>query len=161
MAARRGLYNVLAGEPLMTKIADCFMCQDNMFTDKGSQHPQKIAELGVSTAILNRDWQFFRGTTILVFQDHVTELHHLTTDLQHRFMDDASRMAAALEKTFPHAKLNHGLLGNTMPHLHWHIIVRRATDPDPKSTIWESDFPKVNQSHEDFEKTAAEICRNL
>ena len=145
----------------MTRIEDCFMCQDLMFTEKGSQHPQKIAELGVCTAILNRDWQFFRGTTILVFQDHVTELHHLTAQLQHRFMDDAARMSAALEMTFPDAKLNHGLFGNTMPHLHWHIIVRRATDPNPKSTIWESDFPTVIQSDEDFQKTATEIRRNL
>ena len=145
----------------MNKTEDCFMCQDSMFTERGNQYPQKIASLGVSTAILNRDWQFFRGTTLLVFQDHVTELHHLTPELQHRFMDDAARMAAALEKTFPYAKLNHGLFGNTTPHLHWHIIVRRATDPDPKSTIWESDFPKLTQSAEDFLKTAAEIRRNL
>ena len=145
----------------MPNIVVCFMCQDPMFTEKGSQYPQKIAELGVSTAILNRDWQFFRGTTILVYQNHVTELHHLTPELQHRFMDDAARMAAALEKTFPYTKFNHGLFGNTTPHLHWHIIIRRATDPDPKSTIWESDFSKLNESDADLRNTAAEIRRNL
>ena len=122
---------------------------------KGLPATSKIAELDVSTAILNRDWQFFRGTTILVFQDH------LTPELQHGFMDDAARMAAALEKTFPNTKLNHGLFGNTMPHLHWHIIVHRSTDPDPMSTIWESAFPKLIPSDEDFLNTAAEIRRNL
>ena len=75
--------------------------------------------------------------------------------------DDVGRMATALKQTYPDAKLNHGLYGNTMPHLHWHIIVRRATDPDPKSTIWETDYPKVPQSDKDFQKTAAEIRRNL
>jgi len=139
----------------------CFMCHDPMFTQNGGQHPQKIADLGVSTAILNRDWQFFRGTTILVFQDHVTELHHLAPHLQHRFMDDAARMAAALEKTFPESKLNHGLFGNTMPHLHWHIMIRRSTDPDPKTTIWEADFPKVIPSDEIFRNTAGEIRKHL
>jgi len=59
----------------MTKIADCFMCHDQMLNDKVSPRPQKIVDMDVCTAILNRDWQFFRGTTILVFQDHVTELH--------------------------------------------------------------------------------------
>ena len=145
----------------MNQTQDCFMCQDAMFTERGKQYPQKIAALGVSTAILNRDWQYFRGTTLLVFQDHVTELHHLTPELQHKFMDDAARVATALEKTFPNAKLNHGLFGNTTPHLHWHMIVRRATDPDPKSTIWESDFPKVILSSEEFLATAEEIRRNL
>ncbi len=141
------------------------MCQDPMFTEKdnekGSQYPQIIADLSVSTAILNRDWQYFRGTALLVFQDHLTELHHLSQDLQHRYMDDAAQLATALEKTFPNTKLNHGLFGNATPHLHWHIIVRRATDPNPISTIWESDFPKLTPSDEDFQITAEEIRRNL
>ena len=145
----------------MTKIADCFMCHDPMFTEKGRRHPQKIAELDVCVAILNRDWQFFRGTAILVFRDHVTELHHLRPEFQHRFMDDATRLAMALEKTFPGVKLNHGLFGNTMPHLHWHIIVRRGSDPDPKATIWESDIPVLEQSDQDFLQTAEEIRQNL
>jgi len=132
-----------------------------MFSETGSLHPQKIAELDDCTVILNRDWQFFKCTVILVFQDHVTELHHLSTELQSRFIADASRVASALEKTFPGTKLNHGLFGNTMPHLHWHMMVRRETDPDPKSTIWESPFPILEQSDRDFFDTAKIIQRNL
>jgi len=145
----------------MAKLADCSMCQDPIYAGKGGEHPRKIADLSVSTAVLNPNWQFFKGSTILVFQDHVTELHHLTPELQHRFTDDASRVAAALEKTFPGIKLNHGLMGNAMPHLHWHMMVRRATDPDPRLTIWELDFPKVELSDEEFREAAQEIRRNL
>ncbi len=145
----------------MAKLKGCFMCNDPMFTEEGSGHPQVIARLDVSTAMLNRDWQFFKGSTILVFQDHMKELHHLSTEMQHRFVDDAARMAAALEKTFPDIKLNHGLFGNTEPHLHWHMILRRETDPSPRTTIWEADFPNVPQSDEDFRSLAAEIRRNL
>ena len=107
--------------------------------------------------MVNRDWQFFKGSTILVFQDHVTELHHLPQELQRRFLEDVSRVAGALEKAFPGTKLNHGLFGNTMPHLHWHMIVRRQTDPDPKSTIWESPFPVLEQSDAAFLSIAEEI----
>ena len=78
-----------------------------------------------------------------------------------RLVKDFRPQALALEKTFSGVKLNHGLFGNTTPHLHWHIMVRRGTDPDPKSTIWESEFPVVEQSDEDFLKTAEEIRRNL
>ena len=128
---------------------------------EGQPTPPQIADLDVCTAILNSDWQFFRGTTLLVFQDHVTELHHLTSELQHRFMDDAARISVALEKTFPNAKLNHGLFGNTTPHLHWHITVRRETDPDPRATIWESPFPKLTPSDDELLMTAGEIRQNL
>ena len=132
-----------------------------MFLDEFSDHPQFIAKLGVSTAILNRDWQFFRGSTILVFQEHVTELHHVSHELQRLFVEDAARMATALDKTFPDIKLNHGLFGNTEPHLHWHMIVRRQTDPDPKSTIWESNFPILAQSDDDFRSLTTDIRQNL
>ena len=112
-------------------------------------------------ARLNRDWQFFEGSSLLVFQDHLTELHHATPKLQHQFIDDAARVAAALTKTFPDIKLNHGLFGNAEPHLHWHMIVRRETDPTPRTTIWESDFPIMTKSEEDFRSLAAKIRLNL
>ena len=137
------------------------MCNDPMFSDQLSGHPQVIAKLRVSTAILNKDWQFFRGSTILVFQEHITELHHATPELQHLFVDDAARMAAALNKTFPDIKLNHGLFGNVEPHLHWHMIVRRRTDPNPNGSIWETDFPILAQSDESLRTLAEEIRQNL
>ncbi|MBT97309.1 MAG: HIT family protein [Dehalococcoidia bacterium] len=145
----------------MARMTDCPMCQGPMFAADGSQHPQKIAELDVCTVIVNRDWQFYKGSAVLVYQDHVTELHHLSTDLQNRFLADGSRVAAALEKTYPGIRLNHGLFGNMVPHLHWHMVVRRPTDPDPKSTIWEAPIPNLDLSDEDIFNTASEILANL
>lgn len=137
------------------------MCTDTIYTERLQDYSRKIMELDVSTAVLNRDWQFFRRSSILVFQDHLTELHHLTPDLQHRFMDDASKLAMALEKTFQPIKLNHGLLGNAVNHLYWHMIVRRSTDPFPRRSIWEDEFPKPELSDEEFEGIARDIRLNL
>ena len=145
----------------MAKLPDCSMCQGPMFVADGSQYPQKIAELDVCTAILNRDWQFYEGSAVLVYQDHVTELHHLPIELQNRFLADGSRVASALEKTYPGIKLNHGLFGNMVPHLHWHLVVRRATDPDPRATIWEEPIPKLELSDEDLFNIAEKIKANL
>lgn len=145
----------------MTNPAGCFMCEDPMFTRTEGSFPQKIADLKVSTVILNRDWQFFKGSTLLVYKEHITELHHLDPAMQYQFMDDASRVSAALEMAYPGVKLNRGLFGNTVPHLHWHIIVRRHTDPDPKSTIWESPFGVVEASEQDLLATAGQIRQYL
>lgn len=156
-----GRANTLYGLVVMVKLADCSMCQDPLFNDRGNDHPEKIADLGVCTAVLNRDWQGYEGTTVLVFQEHATELHQLTPDVQHMFMDDAARIAKALEKTYPDTKLNHALLGNATRHLHLHVIVRRSTHTDPRSTIWETPFPNPQQTDENLRKTAEEIRRNL
>jgi len=53
------------------------------FFETGSSHPQWKADVSVYTTTLNLNWQFFRGSTMLVYQDHVTELHHLSPELQH------------------------------------------------------------------------------
>jgi hypothetical protein len=54
-----------------------------MFFETGSNQPQWKANVGVSTATPNLNWQFFRDSTILVCQDHVSELRHLSPELQH------------------------------------------------------------------------------
>ena len=136
------------------------MCQDSIFK-KGVQSPIKIAELRVSTAILNVNWQYYKGSTILVFQDHEKELHHLDSATQHKFMDDAFHMATALEKTYSEMKINHALLGNASPHLHWHLIVRRSTDPCPELSIWESEMPTFDCSEKALSEITEEIRQNL
>ena len=98
----------------MNPYIDCFMCEDPMFTGKEGLFVQKIADLRVSTAILNRDWQFFEGSALLVYREHITELNHLDSTERHLFMDDACRLADALEQAYPGIKLNHGLFGNTL-----------------------------------------------
>jgi diadenosine tetraphosphate (Ap4A) HIT family hydrolase len=32
--------------------------------------------------------------------------------------------------------MNYELLGNQVPHIHWHLIPRLATDPDPRWPVW-------------------------
>ena len=156
-ARRREAWEV----PEVASMDDCELCQDPLITEKGLDHPQKIAELDVSTAILNRDWQYYRGSALLVFQDHVTELHHLEPEMRHRFMEDACRLAAAVEKTFQPHKLNHAVLGNSVTHLHWHLIPRRQSDPHPTQAIWENDFPQLRLGDEELRELAEQIRTNL
>jgi diadenosine tetraphosphate (Ap4A) HIT family hydrolase len=132
-----------------------------MYAETGSEHPRKIAELDVSTAVLNRDWQFYRGSAVLVFRGHETEIHELTPKLRHRFSDDASRLAEAMTKAFQPFKMNHALLGNAVPHLHWHLIPRRQTDPRPTYSIWEDEIPKLELTDEEFRQIADEIRVHL
>jgi diadenosine tetraphosphate (Ap4A) HIT family hydrolase len=32
--------------------------------------------------------------------------------------------------------MNYELLGNLVPHIHWHLVPRLATDPALRSPIW-------------------------
>jgi diadenosine tetraphosphate (Ap4A) HIT family hydrolase len=32
--------------------------------------------------------------------------------------------------------MNYELLGNQVPHIHWHLIPRLADDPEPRWPVW-------------------------
>jgi diadenosine tetraphosphate (Ap4A) HIT family hydrolase len=100
-----------------------------------SSPAQKIAELGTSVAYLGND-QFFPGWTVLVLKRHATELWQLAPTERATLMDEVTRVAQALAVTFDAVKMNYELLGNQVPHIHWHLIPRRADDPAPLSPAW-------------------------
>ena len=82
------------------------------------------------------DDQFFTGWTVLVLQHHATELFHLTPAERMQLMEDVNLVAKALAQIYGAQKINYELLGNQLPHIHWHIIPRLPTDPSPLEPVW-------------------------
>jgi diadenosine tetraphosphate (Ap4A) HIT family hydrolase len=80
-----------------------------------------------------------RGLTIAVFRGrHVVEPTELTDDEAARYGREVLRVGRALEAAFSPVKLNYNVLGNSVPHLHTHIVPRYADDPRPG---WPFPFP--------------------
>ncbi len=94
-----------------------------------------IADLGLSMAYLHED-QFFPGWTVVVFKRHATELFHLAPTERIQLMEEVSRAAQTLAEVFEAKKINYELLGNQLPHIHWHLIPRLAGDPAPLEPVW-------------------------
>ena len=138
----------------------CVMCDLPVFQRGGDDH-RRIADLDVSTAILASKEQFYRGYTLLVLNQHATEMFQLDPTIRQKFMEDANRLAQALDKTFKPLKMNYCILGNVLPHLHWHLIPRRETDPDPKWPVWGFPFPETQVSEDEFRQMAKDIRANL
>jgi diadenosine tetraphosphate (Ap4A) HIT family hydrolase len=95
----------------------------------------RIIDCGLSTAYLHDD-QYFPGWTVLVLNRHATELFELQAAERATLMDEVARVAQALAQEFQAMKVNYALLGNQLPHIHWHVIPRRADDPAPRETVW-------------------------
>jgi len=85
--------------------------------------------------VLNRD-QFFPGYTLLFTKQHATELFQLDRSVRSGLMEEVSRVAEALFTVFRPDKINYELLGNMVPHIHWHLVPRHADEPLWPRPIW-------------------------
>jgi diadenosine tetraphosphate (Ap4A) HIT family hydrolase len=101
-----------------------------------------IAELDLSKAYLHDD-QFFPGWTVVVFKRHATELFHLAPTERIQLMEEVTLVAKTLAEVFHAKKINYELLGNQLPHIHWHLIPRLTNDPGPLEPVWRVEHEPV------------------
>jgi diadenosine tetraphosphate (Ap4A) HIT family hydrolase len=92
------------------------------------QFPHSVALLG--------EWQFYRGYCLLVARTHATELSRLPDAERRAYLDEMCLLARAIEECYRPHKLNYELLGNQVPHLHWHLFPRSAGDADALRPVW-------------------------
>lgn len=94
-----------------------------------------VGQFAHSVALL-APWQYYAGYCILVSRIHATELFELPDDVRRASFDEMTRLAQALAARFRPRKMNYELLGNQVPHLHWHLIPRYDSDPAHRLPAW-------------------------
>jgi diadenosine tetraphosphate (Ap4A) HIT family hydrolase len=115
-------YELLRGE-------GCPMCSEGR--PEETRFGARVFAGDVSDAYLQRaDIQ--RGYTISIWRGrHVAEPTELTSEEAVRYWLEVVHVARALEQHFHPLKTNYELLGNSLPHLHTHLVLRYADDPRP------------------------------
>ncbi|OGT20690.1 MAG: hypothetical protein A2V90_03890 [Gammaproteobacteria bacterium RBG_16_57_12] len=66
----------------------------------------------------------------------ITEIYQLTDDDQQQLLRESSYLAEAMAIMFNADKMNIAALGNMVPQLHVHHIVRYKTDPAWPAPVW-------------------------
>ena len=120
----------------------------------------RIAELPESILYLHTD-QFFPGWSVLVLRRHTTELFDLEREERARVMDEVSDVARALKQAFDARKVNYALFGNLIPHMHWHLIPRLATDPAAREPVFAVSHDPVRLSRMERADRIARIRSRL
>jgi diadenosine tetraphosphate (Ap4A) HIT family hydrolase len=81
-----------------------------------------------------------RGYTVVVWRGrHVAEPTELDPGEAAAYWLEVLRVGRALEQHLGPVKMNYDLLGNSLPHLHTHVLPRYADDPRPG---WPFPFPE-------------------
>jgi diadenosine tetraphosphate (Ap4A) HIT family hydrolase len=111
-------------------MTECIMCR------RWQDEPDlRIIELEHCYVQLNRD-QFFPGYSFVFTREHVTELFHLDQQVRQSIVEEVNMVAAALFQVYRPTKMNYELLGNMVPHMHWHLVPRFKGDPLWPRPIW-------------------------
>ncbi len=111
----------------------------------------RIIEMKHSYVVLNRD-QFFPGYTLLFTKIHAIELFQLDQAVRSELMEEVSRVAQALHSVFAPDKINYELLGNMVPHIHWHIVPRFASEALWPRPIWAEQHDEVLMTPEEYQQ---------
>jgi diadenosine tetraphosphate (Ap4A) HIT family hydrolase len=101
------------------------------------------------------------GYTIVVWRGrHVAEPTELDEAEWQAFWNDVLEVARALERHYRPAKVNYQILGNALPHLHVHVVLRHADDPAPNQPLPTSAWEKGTaspRSDDELEVVAAQL----
>jgi diadenosine tetraphosphate (Ap4A) HIT family hydrolase len=81
-----------------------------------------------------------RGLSVVIWRGrHVAEPSELTDDETAMYTRELFTVGRAIEQVMQPVKMNYNLLGNSLPHLHTHVVPRYADDPKPG---WPFPFPE-------------------
>ncbi len=111
----------------------CLLCAKLAQIDQRSQS-EVVWEFEHSVALLG-PWQYYPGYCVLISLTHASELSQLGAN-RAAYLHEMAVLAEAIENSFRPHKINYELLGNQVPHLHWHLFPRSIEDPDRFKPVW-------------------------
>jgi len=109
---------------------DCPMCAEGRPDDiRGNL---RIATGRYSDAFLVREDVGQRGYAVVIWRGrHVADPTELTADEASAYFGEVLRVGRAIEAHYRPIKMNFEMLGNSLPHLHTHVVPRYLDDGEP------------------------------
>ena len=93
-------------------------------------------------------------------REGLTEIHQLSIEDRSLLAEESAFLSAILADLFEADKMNIAAIGNMVPQLHVHHIVRYKTDPAWPAPVW-GKLPMKPYSDEALEETADKIAAAL
>ncbi len=107
----------------------CEMCRSPRVDE--DEYGVRIQATEHTDAVLQRA-AIQRGYTLVIWRGrHVVEPYELTETEASSYWRDVLTVARALATLYQPLKMNYQTLGNTVPHLHTHLLPRFVDDPAP------------------------------
>ena len=127
----------------------CAMCAEGR--PEENEFGLRIFKGKALDAYLQRDGRQ-RGYTIATWRGrHVAEPTELSADEAAQYWLEVLAVGRAIETVLRPVKMNYEVLGNSLPHLHTHVMPRYADDPRPGWPFPHPEHPPP-QPEDDFRR---------
>ena len=138
----------------------CLICERIELIKQG-KNPHFVKELETGYVVIG-DGQYFKGYTLFLAKEHVTELHQMEYETKIKFLEEMSIVQEAVAKAFQAEKMNIELLGNGDAHVHWHLFPRKAGDMkgyghNGRGPVWW--VPWEEMSSEEYQPTENDLLQ--
>ena len=138
----------------------CLICERIELIKQG-KNPHFVKELETGYVVIG-DGQYFKGYTLFLAKEHVTELHQMEYETKIKFLEEMSIVQEAVAKAFQAEKMNIELLGNGDAHVHWHLFPRKAGDMkgyghNGRGPVWW--VPCEEMSSEEYQPKESELLQ--
>jgi diadenosine tetraphosphate (Ap4A) HIT family hydrolase len=126
---------------------------DRITAARAGTNPAVICRVPSGWAVLC-DVQFLRGYTILLADPVAASINDLDVLQRSIYLRDMAAIGDALLEVTSAYRINYGILGNTDPFLHTHIIPRYLTESEKfrKGLPWSYPKKMVNGVAFDYER---------
>ena len=130
----------------------CPMCEQGR--PEETEYGARIFAGEVSDAYLQRE-NLQRGYTVVIWRGrHVAEPTELAPEEAAQYWRELLEVGRRIERSLQPVKLNYDILGNSLPHLHTHVMPRYADDPKPG---WPFPHPPGDRGVQDEESFRADL----
>jgi diadenosine tetraphosphate (Ap4A) HIT family hydrolase len=134
----------------------CLICE-RIEMIKQKSNPYFVMELETGYVVIG-DHQHFKGYTLFLCKQHVSELHDLPKDFRVKYLEEMSIVAEAAYNAFKPEKMNYELLGNGDSHVHWHLFPRVTGDTPKKGPVW---WLPREEMYDDSKRIKGDELRNM
>lgn len=133
-----------------------------VYCDKGEKLNSfaiKICDMKACELYLNKE-QSYPGRLILVLKKHAEELFELEAVEQAEFMEDLCRATKAMHELYSPEKINCGMYGDVVKHLHVHIVPKKPDGLDWNG-VFQMNPRKTYLEEEEYAKIVANYKKAL
>ncbi len=140
----------------MSYDANCFYCtRDQRLQDLMIE----IGDLSIAKVYLFKE-QTYRGRCVVALNRHEREIFDLKPEEVASYFQDVARVANAIDQAFKPSKINYGLFGDTVPHIHCHVVPK-YDGGHRWGTMFEMNPGQVYLSDAEYQEIIAQIKKFL